>query len=160
LTVLKGILKTLSAPAGAVVGTVADFSKTGHPRVSVAFADGVSLIEARSCVPLCAEDVGRAVVLLFEEQCVDKPIVLGTLIEPNESIAKEVDLTSEAVASPITVDLDGRRAILSAKDEIVLKCGKASITLTHAGKVLIRGAYVSSHSTSVNRIKGGTVEIN
>ncbi|MEW5071937.1 hypothetical protein AB1P14_09365, partial [Pseudomonas aeruginosa] len=38
--------------------------------------------------------------------------------------------------------------------------GKASITLTRAGKVIIRGAYLSSRSTGVNRIKGGSVQIN
>jgi hypothetical protein len=34
------------------------------------------------------------------------------------------------------------------------------LTLTHAGKVLIRGAYVLSRSSGVNRIKGGSVQIN
>jgi len=46
------------------------------------------------------------------------------------------------------------------KDQLVLRCGRASITLTAAGKVLIEGAYVSSRSTGVNRIKGGSVQIN
>ena len=41
-----------------------------------------------------------------------------------------------------------------------LRCGKASITLTRAGKVLIRGAYLLSRSSGVNRIKGGSVQIN
>ncbi len=44
--------------------------------------------------------------------------------------------------------------LVSAKDELVLRCGKASITLTRAGKVLIQGSYVSSRSTGVNRVKG------
>jgi hypothetical protein len=42
----------------------------------------------------------------------------------------------------------------------VLQCGKASITLTKAGKVLIQGSYVSSRSTGVNRVKGGSVQLN
>ncbi len=56
--------------------------------------------------------------------------------------------------------LDGERLEFSAEREIVLRCGKASITLTRAGKVIIRGAYLSSRSTGVNRIKGGSVQIN
>ena len=32
--------------------------------------------------------------------------------------------------------------------------------LTRAGKVLIQGAYLLSRSTGVNRIKGGSVQIN
>jgi hypothetical protein len=42
----------------------------------------------------------------------------------------------------------------------VLRCGQASVTLTKAGKVLIRGTYVSSRSSGVNRIKGGSVQLN
>ena len=48
----------------------------------------------------------------------------------------------------------------TANKQIVLKCGKASITLTRAGKVLIRGAYLSSRSSGVNRIKGGSIQLN
>jgi hypothetical protein len=47
-----------------------------------------------------------------------------------------------------------------APEQLVLRCGKASITLTKAGKVLIEGSYVSSKSTGVNRIKGGSVQLN
>ena len=62
---------------------------------------------------------------------------------------------------------DGKRVTVSADQEIVLKCGDASITLTAAGKVLIRGAYLLSRSSGANRIKaawckstdaGGTAE--
>ena len=49
---------------------------------------------------------------------------------------------------------------LTAEREIVLRCGKASITLTRAGKVLIRGEYIFSRSTGVNKIKGGSVQLN
>jgi hypothetical protein len=39
------------------------------------------------------------------------------------------------------VTVDGKRVTFDAKEEIVMRWGKASITLTRAGKVLIRGAY-------------------
>ena len=54
----------------------------------------------------------------------------------------------------VDVDADGQRLVVSAKEQIVLKCGKASITLTKAGKVLIQGAYVLSRSSGVNRGEG------
>jgi len=60
----------------------------------------------------------------------------------------------------VEVDADGERLVVTAKEQIVLRCGKASITLTKAGKVLIQGAYVSSRSSGVNRIKGGSVQLN
>jgi len=60
----------------------------------------------------------------------------------------------------VEVDADGERMIVSAKEQVVLRCGKASITLTKTGKVLIEGAYISSRSTGVNRIKGGSIQLN
>lgn len=65
-----------------------------------------------------------------------------------------------ATADGIETVVEEERIILKAEKEIVLQCGDASITLTRAGKIIIRGAYVSSRSTGVNRIQGGSVEIN
>ena len=42
----------------------------------------------------------------------------------------------------------------------MLRCGQASLTLTRAGKILLSGTYVLSHSSGVNRVKGGSVQIN
>jgi hypothetical protein len=58
------------------------------------------------------------------------------------------------------VDADGERLVVSAAGQIVLLCGKASITLTKARKALIQGTYVSTHSIGVNRVKGASVQIN
>ena len=49
---------------------------------------------------------------------------------------------------------------MSGKEQVIIKCGKASITLTKAGKVFIEGTYVLSKSAGVNRIKGGSVSLN
>ena len=52
------------------------------------------------------------------------------------------------------------RLELIAEREIVLRCGEASLTLTRAGKIILRGTYVLSRSSGVNKIKGGSVQIN
>ena len=44
--------------------------------------------------------------------------------------------------------------------EIVLQCGRASLVLTRAGKVLLRGSYVSLRSSGMQRITGASVQIN
>ena len=64
------------------------------------------------------------------------------------------------VPGNVQIDIDGQRMVVSAKEQLVLQCGKASITLTKAGKVLITGSYVLSRSTGVNRVKGGSVQLN
>ncbi len=60
----------------------------------------------------------------------------------------------------IEADIDGRRVRIVAKDEIVLECGNASITLRRNGRIIIKGTYVETCSEGTNRIKGGQVRIN
>jgi hypothetical protein len=75
----------------------------------------------------------------------------------------EADLSNaEPDAKPPLAEavVDGEMVNIEGKEQIVLKCGKASITLTRSGKILIRGAYLLNRSSGVNRIKGGSVQIN
>jgi hypothetical protein len=85
---------------------------------------------------------------MFEEGDPQRPVVMGVL-EHTGAKKRQVDLL-----------LDKERFVFTAEHEIILRCGKASITLTRAGKVLIRGAYLLNRSSVVNRIKGGSVQIN
>lgn len=50
--------------------------------------------------------------------------------------------------------------MIDAADELVLRCGQASITLRRNGRVLINGTHVETQAEGVNRIKGGSVQIN
>lgn len=104
---------------------------------------------ARSIVVCSDGDIGREVVLMFENGDRTKPLIIGFV---QSAPASRQALTQVVV--------DGETITLNAKQEITLKCGKASITLTRAGKVLIRGAYLLSRSSGVNRVKGGSVQIN
>lgn len=56
--------------------------------------------------------------------------------------------------------VDGSRLRIGAKDEVVIQCGKASITLRRNGRVIIRGTHVETSSSGTNRIKGGQVRVN
>jgi Domain of unknown function (DUF6484) len=72
----------------------------------------------------------------------------------------EASTEVRAALAPAVATLDGRRVVLEGRDEVVLRCGEASITLRRNGKVIIRGAYVETHAAGINRIKGGAVRIN
>ena len=61
-----------------------------------------------------------------------QPIVVGCLHEPTSALGPATE--------HVAVDADGERLVVSAKDQIVLRCGKASITLTKEGRVIIQGA--------------------
>lgn len=72
-----------------------------------------------------------------------------------------VALVGTALAGPVLeADVDGQRVKLSGEKEVVIACGKASITLRANGRVIIRGTQVESYSEGTNRIKGGQVRIN
>jgi phage baseplate assembly protein gpV len=110
-------------------------------------------VRARTVVDLQGPHIGQPVVLMFEGGDPGRPIVIGVLRE-----AQGWPLAEKP--AQVEVDADGQRMIVSARDQLVMRCGKASITLTKAGKVLIQGSYVSSRSTGVVRIKGGSVHLN
>lgn len=57
-------------------------------------------------------------------------------------------------------DVDGARVRICARDEVVIACGPASITLRRNGRVVIRGTYVETRSAGTNRIRGGQVRVN
>lgn len=104
---------------------------------------------ARTVVDLHGGHVGRRVVLVFEGGDAAQPIVMGVLRPSGAELP-----------GPVTVESDGERMVMSARHQLVLRCGNASITLTRAGKVLIQGEYVLSRSNGVNRIKGGSIQLN
>jgi hypothetical protein len=148
----RTIAEPLTARSGIRIGRLVCVSDSGEALVSVA-PDGSQPCLARSSVPLAVDQIGLEVVLAFEDGSPDAPIVLGVL--ERSGLAERPRSVEQ-----LTARVDGTRVVLSATHEIVLECGDASITLTTAGKILIRGAYISTHSSGVQRIKGATVEIN
>ena len=60
----------------------------------------------------------------------------------------------------LDIKVDGKRIEVNGQEEIVLRCGEASITLRRNGRVIIRGVYVETRAKGTNRIKGGSVLIN
>jgi hypothetical protein len=144
----------LARITGVVIGELIAMKDEGRtPLVLYPGQPGTAALAARSVVDLHGVHVGRRMTLMFEGGDPARPIVMGVLREGEGWPLDECPGQVEA-------DVDGERMVVSAKEQIVLRCGKASITLTKAGKVLIEGAYVLSRSSGVNRIKGGSVQLN
>jgi hypothetical protein len=139
---------------GAAIGRLVGWTTAGEPLVDVSSPGAAGQAAARATVALGAHDRGRDVVLVFERGDPLKPIILGVL----ESPSRQDPETSRV--PPAEASVDGERLVLTARKEVVLRCGEASITLTRAGKILIRGAYVLSRSAGANQIKGASVQIN
>lgn len=134
--------------AGMRVGRLAHISANGDLWVELR-RDGCLHLSLRSIATVVLErsDVGAEVVVW--ESVDDLGIVLGKRALPEGENAPSVEAR-----------VDGKRVVLEAADEIVLRCGKASLVLRRNGRVQLKGAYVETQAEGVNRIKGGSVQIN
>jgi hypothetical protein len=158
---LQGPVSTVHTPVppagpihGVIVGELLALADDGTvPLVRFEGQPGDGALRARSTVDLHGPHIGQAVVLMFEGGDPARPIVMGV-------VRGAAGWPLPSPPAEVEVDADGQRMVISAKEQMVLRCGKASITLTKAGKVLIEGSYVLSRSTGVNRIKGGSVQLN
>lgn len=144
-----------AAPVGAVVvGRLLALADNGcRPLVAYPHHSGTAALRAGTIVDLYDEHIGRPVVLAFEDGDATRPIVIGLM-------RGEAHTPQQSAPGQIEVDADGERVLVSASKQLVLRCGAASITLTDAGKVLIRGTYVLSQSSGANRVKGGSIQLN
>ena len=135
---------------GTLVGLACD-SRTAL--VTYAGQPDTAAIRASTVIDLHGRHIGRRVVLMFERGDPRCPVVMGRL-------RGDVEYPPDLRHASVDVEADGERMVVAAKEQLVLKCGKASITLTRAGKILISGSYVLTHSTGTNRLKGGSIQLN
>lgn len=152
-----------------ILGMVTALPTPSMPRVEYFFQGEKHQVSAITTQQLSSDHVGRQVALMFVNGNAQQPIVLGLIrnalddaianFEPNDSIdlaprAPSTDLASQECK------VDGEKVVIEGKEEVVLKCGSASISLNKNGKIALRGKYLVSRSSGVNRILGGSVQVN
>jgi hypothetical protein len=104
------------------------------------------------------ENTSREVLLVFEKGDPRRPIIIGLMEDPLESLIS-FDLEPEATQANDFL-VDGKRITIEADEEIVLKCGQGSILIRKDGKIVIKGTDLLSRSSGAQRIKGARVNIN
>ena len=157
-TVVGAVLAGADLTRGVAIGRLVSFDDAGRPMIERSDV-GATRAAARSIVPLDTLMIGQEVALLFEAGDPTRPIVIGALQHQQPPTPEPVD--AEAVtALPIEVEADGQRIVLTGKEEVVLRCGKASIQLLSDGTIRLRGTNVLSRASATNRIRGGNVQIN
>ena len=140
--------KLLDSVTGVEIGVIAGLDADGSLRVEM--PDGSSVkasplwtgadVAWNECVGL------RAVVASATGQSTTS-FLIGLLDRPRAATAPSAGRVE-------------RVQHVRASDELILECGKSKVSLRADGRVVILGGYLLSRSSGVNKIKGGSVEIN
>jgi len=172
--------KPMVAPGEIILGTISSIDALGQPMVNFSLNPVKESITAITTLVLTSQHVSRQVALLFNQGDLSQPIVMGLVHSPlqamldnfqqdqlqeissemNSTTNQETQVELAADLGTNDVSVDGNKITFEAQDEMIFKCGKSSITLTKSGKVLIRGKYLLNRSSGVNRIMGGSVQVN
>lgn len=150
-----------------IIGSVNDVDALGTTYVDFPENPSQQPLKALTTLNLSDKDKHRQVALMFEQGDLTKPIVMGLIHSPLqnmiENFAPDTEEKSVEIAGALDLDkvqVEGGKMTFEAEQELVFKCGESSITLTKAGKVMIRGKYLLNRSSGVNRIMGGSVQVN
>lgn len=149
---------------GMRVGWVAGVDADGSVRVDFAGNRHGPLL-ARTTVPLEPEQWRQAArerreaTLFFDDGVPSRPVLTG-LLQPMPPTPLIDAMLSRLPDAPKEARLDNRRVLLEAHDEVVLRCGKATLILRADGRVILRGVEVLTEAEEVHRIRGGKVKIN
>lgn len=160
-TVLK-FLATAGSGSACAIGQVASFDDESGALLIACGEVSDAPFEAdclRGAFDGARPESGEQVLVLFPSGDA-RPVVVGCVGIARKALAAEDAVTVARAPRPTVAHVDGREVRLSAKTQITLQCGEASITLTRDGKVTIRGAQVVSRAAGVNKVKGGSVQIN
>jgi hypothetical protein len=151
--------ETIAAPdmQSSLLGTLCVVTSDGVPWVDYP-GNPRGPMPARIVTTVCAQDCvpGTSVVLLFDGNLA-RPVITGVV---SERIAPSRHEASALNRRGQDVVVDGRRVVLEGHEEIVLRCGRGSITLTANGRVVLKGTELVSRSSGTNKIRGATVNIN
>lgn len=159
-------------PGEIIIGLLISIDQDNKPLVDFAENNSSTPLVALTTVEIHKKHIGRQVALLFANGNPESPVIMGLIHSPldiilenhqqNESSqdGKDTEITSSALPNKNEFKIDGKKVVIEAMDEIEFKCGESSIVLTKEGKILIRGKYLLSRSSGVNRILGGSVQVN
>ena len=144
---------------GVFVGKLVSVDKTGDILVDYQDNPFSGPLPARSTVKISNMDENKDTLLMFEKHDPRLPIIIG-IVQDQPFVthpSKEITLEKTRIKDVV---VDGKRIVFDAKKEIILRCGKGSVTIQANGKIVIKGTDLISRSKGMNKIKGTAVRIN
>ena len=153
------------SPAGATVSQVGRLAGMNNQGDILVEFDGQGPIAARLVAGFDRKELGKVenkgqeALLLFEQGDPQRPIIIAlmeNLIESLISFGNSEEMTERPEAALV----DGKRVIIEAENEVILRCGKGSIQIRKDGRIIIKGTDVLSRSSGRQRVRGASVSIN
>jgi hypothetical protein len=136
-----------------VVGDLIALTDDGRTSlVRLSDQPGGMALPASSIVDLHAGDIGPAMLISLQGGDPALPTVMGLLNCVRSQVPELPGL--------VEVDADGARLLVAADEQVVRRRGRANVTLTMAGKVVVEGRCLSSKSSGANCTKGGSLQLN
>ncbi len=121
----------------------------GRPTVEFDAGEGLQKATARVLQDMAAGGepwaVGQSVLLTLERGDASLPVIIGRVAD---------------TLPPTTLTLKAEELNFEGREQVVLRCGEASITLKADGQVLVKGSRLLSRASESNKIRGATVLIN
>lgn len=156
-------IETLSVPQGELlIGTVTAINDEGAPVLRFMLDGQWRSVPAVPMVSLTANHIGRQGVAMMANGEIKALVLVGLVHSPLDAMLQQsmsIDSLSEPEAESYA-EVDGTSRVIEGKEQVVLRCGDASITLTKAGKIILRGKHLVSRASGVNRILGGSIQMN
>ena len=141
-----------------MIGTVCAV-QNGLPTVQCSGSENQYILHRSLQHPLGSgtPTVGTQVLFICEDRQRSKAILIGVLVNL-EPMPREH--TFETAARKTCAQIDGQQVVLEAEQEIVLRCGKGSLTLTADGRIVMKGVEITSRAQRTHKIRGAVVNIN
>lgn len=156
-----------------LLGTLLELDSLGAPKVKCALDGQWRTVTATPAVSVQRHHIGRQAVLMLAGGDIQAPVLLGFVHSPldtaleassQKAAAEDIEVferrLTDVEGDSTEVEVDGQRRVIEGREQVVLRCGEASITLTRAGKIILRGKHLVSRSSGVNRILGGSIQMN
>ena len=136
-----------------------------HRAVVDTFGDRGPLV-ARCLATLSGEALAQGaanaarVRVVFEHGDQLRPIVTE-LVDGDQAGKVSPDPKGDrSVEADVLDDGEERALSIGAREELVLRCGEASITLKRDGTIVVEGSRIETRASETNRITGAQVRIN
>ncbi|RLB60002.1 MAG: hypothetical protein DRI90_14760 [Deltaproteobacteria bacterium] len=139
---------------GVELGKLVTLTDDG-PKVTYPSCPTTNGLVARCAAQLTEDHVGGRVALLFEGGDPARPMVVG----PIHNDQTEGESEHPAIKGLVITESESRIDIRCRK-AIGINVGKATIIITPAGQIVVKGKHLLNHASAVNRIRGATVKIN